>query len=525
MLEFNILEIQRNIEEKRLIWGKKLENFLFAKFQFILQKTNDFLQSKNCSFYSVFFSLIFSLFLRSFSDIGANSGYLLAINSINSITLSEMIMNLLNILAIYLSYLILSKSCYKNEQKNLIILVFSLNLFLNPYWLTVNEFIDLPNFLMLLATPILALLLTLTKNNLSLNFSEKFYYFIIPATLIIIVPANLAIFIQNIYFLISSLILTIIFYNFIQSKKFDFFKNKFSLSLILIFPFLDSESFLQLKQFIIFWWIILPIIGFYLYKKITAEFNDKENIKNLAIKSLYFLIFTFTLFLQILQRIPSYLWIFSVLVTLIFLVIYEKTYQKYFAKFSSCFAITIFFLFSNITASYIWAIKQSDNFAIKEKSPNFLSKNIINYAKKNLTKNDEILILTPNLYEVFPTLNYLSQFDKALIYNDLRYNNNLTFNEIADKFKHHIFNKNVKILFINNFYDGCKISFLEYYFRDKNFKKLFFQNYHFENRIFLSKALKKEKEIQFFATQQDVFDKANLNKSILLYDFTIYVRK
>ena len=47
MIKIDTLEIQKNIEEKRQIYGKKLENFLLLKSRSFLSKVDELLGSKN----------------------------------------------------------------------------------------------------------------------------------------------------------------------------------------------------------------------------------------------------------------------------------------------------------------------------------------------------------------------------------------------------------------------------------------------------------------------------------------------
>jgi len=53
MIKIDTLEIQKNIEEKRQIYGKKLESFLLLKSQSFLSKVDELLGSKNFCLWSV----------------------------------------------------------------------------------------------------------------------------------------------------------------------------------------------------------------------------------------------------------------------------------------------------------------------------------------------------------------------------------------------------------------------------------------------------------------------------------------
>jgi hypothetical protein len=69
------------------------------------------------------------------------------------------------------------------------------------------------------------------------------------------------------------------------------------------------------------------------------------------------------------------------------------------------------------------------------------------------------------------------------------------------------------------------VSFLENYFSDKEFKKIFLQNYGFVGRIFLTEAVNNDKRITFFSEVSNEPEELDLPKSRPIYDFEVYARK
>lgn len=82
-MKFDIIEILKNIEETRFVFGKKLEKAFFYIFSCFLDKIKVFLKAvygkDNFVFYFLFFVAFLSLFLRSNRDIGFESAFFIEI--------------------------------------------------------------------------------------------------------------------------------------------------------------------------------------------------------------------------------------------------------------------------------------------------------------------------------------------------------------------------------------------------------------------------------------------------------------
>ncbi len=191
MKQFDTLTIQKNIEEKRLIFGKRFEDFLLKNLRVSLRKSDEFLCSKNFCPWSISLVFLLSVYLRSMLDIGSSSSVYLDLaekifrggkyyydffegNSplsfwlhiipysaakffkISPIISAEIFINFLGILSLVFSAKILEKSTLTRVHKNLIITSFSVGFFLRIHALGVNEFLTKTSFLLCFAYPYIA---------------------------------------------------------------------------------------------------------------------------------------------------------------------------------------------------------------------------------------------------------------------------------------------------------------------------------------------------------------------------------
>ncbi len=191
MLQFDTLEIQKNIEEKRLILGKRFEDFLLRNLKSFLQKTDQFLCSKIFCLWSVSAIFLLSIYLRSSFDIGGDSAVYLdlaakifrggryyydffesnfplsfwihlipysiaKILKISPIITAEIFVNFLGLSSLIFSAKILKKSELKQVHQNLLVTSFALGFFLRIYALSAGEFLTKTSFLLCFFYPYLA---------------------------------------------------------------------------------------------------------------------------------------------------------------------------------------------------------------------------------------------------------------------------------------------------------------------------------------------------------------------------------
>ncbi len=190
-MKFDILEIQKNIEERRLVVGQKFENFLLKKLDILQQYFNSFLNNKSSAFFGSLAIIIISILSGSNHDIGhisalyldkskealstSNTALLLAhipyisgkILSLNNIIQSVLFYNLIGIFSLYISYKLLKRSEITNDQSifNLIIFSFAIGFFLRVFTSSFNEILTHPTYFLTLSYPYLCYHL-INKSNL-----------------------------------------------------------------------------------------------------------------------------------------------------------------------------------------------------------------------------------------------------------------------------------------------------------------------------------------------------------------------
>lgn len=177
MKRLDTFEIQKNIEEKRLILAKKFKAFLAQKIEVITEFFSQIIAAKSTAFFGCLIITAISILAASSRDIGHNSAaylemvqkfvngaqdhqnfsenssllvfyftaiphFLAQFFAISPIIALEIFVNLVGILSLYFSSKILEKSDVSKERAifNLIILSFACGFFLRVFTLQFNEF-------------------------------------------------------------------------------------------------------------------------------------------------------------------------------------------------------------------------------------------------------------------------------------------------------------------------------------------------------------------------------------------------
>ncbi len=355
-----------------------------------------------------------------------------------------------------------------------------------------------------------------------------------------------------------------IFYDLVMSQKFSFRDNKFIISVLIIWPIFDMEvlpgAILGLSGFINVWWVfalVYPVIFFGQMKKKSPQKFAEFKAKNLtALKISLAILLYFVLLLTTLLSL-KYMggWGFMVsnLFSLFFvLFFFEKIYGKFEEKFSP---FTVFVITTSISCLlYAYILPLSNLIPTKhyDTFPNKLSDKISYYSAIYAPKKEDgFLVFSDLIVHQFPVLNYVDKENyhvnhvvmlmaqrgflgasKAFPENQDR-DTILTLSYVFEDLKKQLKNPNVKILFINQgtrvFYrkDRCLIGFLEYYFADPEFRKIFFENFRFENRILTSVEVKNptRRIVTTAKEEKDIFDDVKPSKETIRYDFEVYVRE
>lgn len=331
-------------------------------------------------------------------------------------------------------------------------------------------------------------------------------------------------------------------YDFFSSEKFLFNNNKFIVLFLAILPLFDSDNFFALFfNLINIWWLIAASCLVYLYK--TSSCTKKE-IRNISVITIILSAISIFFLVKFGLKTSS---LINIIFFAVFLFLFEKKYAKYYKKFSILLTIIVISINSYIACLYISSIKKTitkeDEFSL----PNKLT-DMINFYVNRHAKNDKesYLVLSNWIVHTYPLITYLQKenyfkYATPIIYDHLERNEKkethtifsvknreraFTYSYLMDDLKKQLKNENIKILFVNNGAKTlsrkarCNIGILEYYFMDPEFKKLFFENFRFENHFL---AYKKWDNILRINT--DKYRKLERSKKVISYDFEIYIRK
>ena len=367
-----------------------------------------------------------------------------------------------------------------------------------------------------------------------------------------------------VFYSVATICFLKLIYDLILSGKYSFFENKSIILVLLIWPAFDMEilpiSIFSLSGFINVWWLIAPVYPFLLCRKIKSELKNQWPIfkaRELKSVKIITLIFSYLTLLLITTMSLKYFggWGFIVAnLASLFLILFffEKFYARFFNKFSPFFVFTITTSISCLLYAYILPLSNLMPVKNYDTSPNKLSDTIAHYSKIYAPKKEDGFLVFSNLIvHQFPALNYLDKenyhkhhvvaavADRGFLGNSTAFPQSqdkdsiFTLSYIFEDLKKQIRNKNVKILFINNGLkvfdrqDRCLIGFLEYYFQDPEFKKIFLENFSYQNRILNSrKVIRPTPRIMVNSKENpDIFSQVKPSKEVILYDFEVYVRR
>ena len=355
-----------------------------------------------------------------------------------------------------------------------------------------------------------------------------------------------------------------IFYDLVMSQKYSFRENKFIISVLIIWPIFDMEvlpgAILGLSGFINVWWLfaaVYPFIFFYQLKKKSPRKFAKFKSKNLTALKIFCAVLTYFVMLTSTLLSLKYLGGWGFMVTNLFflffvLFFFEKLYGRFEEKFSPFAVFTITVSISCLLYAYILPLSNLIPSKHFDTFPNKLSNKIAYYSALYAPKKEDgFLVFSDLIVHQFPILNYLDKENyhtnhvvmlmaqRGFLGSSAAFPENkdremvFTLDYIFEDLKKQIANKNVKILFINQgnrvFYrkDRCLIGFLEYYFYDPEFRKIFFENFRFENRILTSVDVKNpiKKIVINGEEEKDIFDEVKPASETIRYDFEVYVRR
>lgn len=317
----------------------------------------------------------------------------------------------------------------------------------------------------------------------------------------------------------------------ILSEKVKLNDNKFVIFAFIILPFFDPinlpGAFFAIGGLVEIWWIVVLILPFYLKEKYASR-----------IAIFYFLLFLCGLFLIHNYANRNIYLGFNLAALLLSLAALEIRFKKsQFSVFSIvAIAISLSFLLNN----YVISIVKKHNIDSHYGALSYYGKT---YAPK---EKDSFLIFSFSIFDQFPLINYLqkenlakfhfvsfsaqqsSKSGEMMMYDIKDRDASFTFSYLMEDMKKQLKNKNIKVVIVSNspknsdVKGACYIGYLEYYFSDIEFRKLFFENFEFVNWFYDGKKFDYKNYPQkgsFYA------QKIGVSTEYMDKNFEIYVRK
>ncbi len=329
----------------------------------------------------------------------------------------------------------------------------------------------------------------------------------------------------------------LLFVEIVKNNYINWRRDTLALMVIFLIPQFDKTIFTAIIFNLgAFWWIFAMIL--------SAKWRNilkNENLQTGGFFGRYFLqrnfiswlcfsalaIFTIVLFFN--KKTGNLAWFLSTIILILLVRFYQNLYQKFFAtkKFSQFSAGVIFTVFSYFLSLQVFAITDQSH------ATNYVNNEMIKTVKNNTKNDDEIEVIANAISGTYPMINYAGKQNKLpslqLFFLYEKINNKSKINSVENylflRVKEQMLNPKNQLLFIENKGSGvdnlCVIGFLEYYFYDPEFKKIFLQNYTFLNRIIQYKNL--DKKVELYADEKNL----NISKSsrIIEREIEVYVRK
>lgn len=346
-----------------------------------------------------------------------------------------------------------------------------------------------------------------------------------------------------------------ILFDLFDSKLILFSENKFIILGLIFVPIFDIEimpaSVFGLGGFVNIWLLLALIYPFFLAKKLTLQQRKKYfSVKNISVFLATYLALVSSLIL-LLRHFDGWVYL-AISMPVLFGVLFffeKKIYSKFYSQLSPFSVFVVIAAVSCLLYSYIFGVIRVFTHDDEFTSPNKISDFVTYYSQVYAPKKDEgFTMVSIWIAHQFPTLDYLEKEIDGKFYiaalqanqasvgsrkmfaiddSDRVFVNSYLFDDVKNQLK----NPHIKGMFFNespnilNKKNRCLISTLEYYFSDPEFKKIFLENFHFENHVIISKKVVPLKKIKFITSEKEnIFDQVKPTTNKILHDFEVYVR-
>ncbi len=339
--------------------------------------------------------------------------------------------------------------------------------------------------------------------------------------------------------LVSLLVLALI-----RDRQINWKRDWFFLLLILFVPQFDRSYFSSVIFNVgAFWWLFVLMLSAkwrqILSEKKVVHRNFLSYIflpSNLLSWLCFLALMAVTLYFGFDRKINNLVWGITAVIFILLTNFYRDLYQKFFSSqklpmLSSCIIFTVL---SYLVSLQIAALSGVYEYQSPNRTNSQMSKAIQNYvgADEKFTVISSVILGTypvanytkkenplpsSNLYSLFTKIENREPMSEAQTY-------------LFSRLKEQLQNPENQLVFVRikgGITDKiCRIGFVEYYLRDPEFRKIFLENYVFQNRIIDIKPA--ERRVKFFSDkhQKAISKDASLTiGDTVTRDMEVYVRK
>ncbi len=327
-------------------------------------------------------------------------------------------------------------------------------------------------------------------------------------------------------FIIFSLafpLILLMIYQVFKEKKVNFSRDWILVLLLILIPQFDPRSTFNLAfSLCYFWWIILFF---------RRDFRPVPVI--LALISVILIYVN-----------SDFAWHFCALASLISLklnwISKKNNGNDYFTRSRLALILLALSYLLNLIFTSIYNYDNLNGAFLK--SPNIMNEKRIELIKKYVKKDEDVLVISDAIYDLQPAFLYAHKQNKlpfhhflALFQNindsnesEIFYYKSVKHKEVIDylflRLKEQMKNEKNKLIFIKKggyFKTKCTIGFLEYYFQDEEFRRIFLENYEFLDEIYDLVDVKKLTNFN----EQKISEVELKSEKIRSQEFEVYIRK
>jgi hypothetical protein len=383
----------------------------------------------------------------------------------------------------------------------------------------------------------LALIAVLCLKNNKQNFLQIFFATSIAAILIVTAEVGGGFDQRFAFWSLSLPLLFVSIFFIIKNRYINWQRNWIIILAIFVITQFDSENAFSIAFNLSFFWLLLVAIFAFKHRKILPH-NALEKfflLRNLTSQLFVITLAAISYFLCFSDKnLYGTIFVTTTIFSIALLFCYQGIYERINStkQLSKLSIIAITTALSYIIMLHLAAIFNFQNLlTFNYNSPNYFNDQMIKIVKNYTKEEDEVTSVAIGIYGTYPAMNYMNKTNPLpFVQLNSLYDliNDASLKEVdiyvLSRLKEQLQSPKNKLIFLERkdyFSKNCDISFLEFYFRDPEFKKIFLTNYTFFNRIIYYKSA--AKELKFFNDNDEL--KVSEKPETIERDIEVYVRK